>query len=150
MILYIITPVALLILSIFLMIKCSKKRFFKAYLLITIVLLLVSIIFLIKEVSKSVLVDKPVYSEFVIVDEGDVACDPVPELIYKDKDYEYYIRCISSNYIMIVFSNNEKKPLKDALNNGDIPIEQIMIKYPDLIVKIKNGQDIMKEMYKLK
>ena len=51
---------------------------------------------------------------------------------------------------MIVFSNNEKKPLKDALNNGDIPIEQIMIKYPDLIVKIKNGQDIMKEMYKLK
>ena len=64
-------------------------------------------------------------------------CDEALELIYEDKDYKYYLRCIKSDKVLIHFDiSNLTMNVKYALNNNYINIDQLVL-YDDLMIKEK-------------
>lgn len=68
--------------------------------------------------------------EFVIVDTSkdikDFACDTALEEIYRDNKYVYYLPCIKSTYIKVVYApNNYQEGLKVSLEEGKIKISDL-------------------------
>ena len=63
-------------------------------------------------------------------------CDTALELIYEDNKYKYYFECIKSDNVFIEFqTSNRKITLKEALNNNEINIEEILNIYPHILIK---------------
>ena len=63
-------------------------------------------------------------------------CDSAEELVYKDNNYNYYLKCMKSNEILITFSlTNKTMTLKYALNNNYISAEKIHKDYPDVLIR---------------
>lgn len=57
-------------------------------------------------------------------------------LIYKDKEYSYYLNSKDSNEILIQFMLNKKTmTLKYALENKYISAEKVASEYPDILIK---------------
>lgn len=68
--------------------------------------------------------------EFVIIDESksnkDFSCDQALEEIYRDDKYIYYLPCIKSNYIKVIYApNNYQEGLKVSLKEGRIKISDL-------------------------
>ncbi len=64
-------------------------------------------------------------------------CAEELELIYEDKDYRYYLRCIKSDKVLIHFDiSNLTMNVKYALNNNYINVNQLVL-YNDLMIKEK-------------
>jgi len=68
--------------------------------------------------------------KFVIVDTSkdikDFSCDQALEEIYRDDKYIYYLPCIKSLYIKVIYaSNNYQEGLKSSLEEGKIKINDL-------------------------
>lgn len=68
--------------------------------------------------------------EFVIVDTSkdinDFSCDSALEEIYRDNKYIYYLPCIKSLYIKVMYvSNDYQEELKSSLLEGKIKIRDL-------------------------
>lgn len=63
-------------------------------------------------------------------------CDTALELIYEDDFYQYYFDCIKSDQVFIEFkTKNRKITLKEALNNNEIKVNELLKTYPELLIK---------------
>jgi len=64
-----------------------------------------------------------------IVDESkeikDFECREVLEGFYQDKTYEYFFSCMKSEYIKVIYSDNSKESVKNALKNNRITITDL-------------------------
>ena len=64
-------------------------------------------------------------------------CNKDLELIYEDKEYNYYLKCTKSDNVLIHFDiSNLTMNIKYALNNNYINIDQLVL-YDNLMVKEK-------------
>lgn len=63
-------------------------------------------------------------------------CDQVEELIYEDDNYKYYFSCVKSDKMFIEFlTTGLKITIKEALNDNYITIDELLDRYPDLLIK---------------
>lgn len=87
-----------------------------------------------------------------IIDETKTCAEALEE-IYRDKDNIYYLPCIQSEFIKVIFSDNSKMTLKEAFKNNKISIsdldafnidyhKQINTSNPKIIIKENNTKTI--------
>ncbi|MDD4548117.1 MAG: hypothetical protein PHI05_05220 [Bacilli bacterium] len=71
---------------------------------------------------------KPVTTElgFAIVDKTPKNCAEALEQIYETEHYRYYFNCVKSQYVFIKFLDKEKIPIKKALTNNLVSIEELI------------------------
>lgn len=55
----------------------------------------------------------------------DFACAQALEKFYEDDTYIYYWSCIKNSYIIVKYNNGQEEYVSDALNNGDITINDL-------------------------
>ena len=64
-----------------------------------------------------------------IVDESkeikNFTCAEVLEGFYQDEIYEYFFSCMKSEYIKVIYSDNSKESVKNALKNNRITITDL-------------------------
>ena len=97
--------------------KITLKIIF-AISLVVILIGLICVIFLKNEGEKTPTID------YKIVD-NTKSCAEALEEIYKDQKYTYYLPCIKSDNIELVWNNGEKDYLKDAINNKKVSIDSL-------------------------
>lgn len=56
---------------------------------------------------------------------SDYSCATALEKFYSDELYDYSFPCIKSNYVIVVFCNGSEKNIIDALNDGDVIVEDL-------------------------
>jgi len=64
---------------------------------------------------------------FRVVNETEL-CYEALELFYEDENFKYYFSCIQSGTTFVLFDNNKKYTIKEAVNNGLLTITEIMAK----------------------
>ena len=62
--------------------------------------------------------------DYKIVDDT-TSCEEELEEIYKDNKSTYYLPCVKSANIKLVWDNGETDLLKNAINNGKVTIESL-------------------------
>lgn len=73
-------------------------------------------------------IDKSKYIESIVdtsIGDEDFSCAMALEEIYKDDDYVYSLGCIKSSVIIVTYNNGEKENIKEALNKGNITINDL-------------------------
>lgn len=67
--------------------------------------------------------------DYIIVDTSkdikDFSCAEALEKIYEDSEYTYYLNCIKSKYIEVRYPNDKKENIIEALQNGNIKINDL-------------------------
>ena len=67
----------------------------------------------------------PVLADYKIVDENE-SCDNTEEFLYADKNYDYYLPCLSSYNIYLYWTDGDKDLIKDALNNHKVDMASLI------------------------
>jgi len=67
----------------------------------------------------------------------DFVCAPVLEDFYEDENYTYYFNCIKSSYVVVKYEDGKEEPIKDALKNKNISINDLNKNYIGYIKKRK-------------
>lgn len=72
---------------------------------------------------------------YSILDYSDTCAEEL-ELIYKNNNHKYYLRCIKSDKVMIKFMiENKVMTLKSALENNLISPDKVANEYPNVLIK---------------
>jgi beta-lactamase regulating signal transducer with metallopeptidase domain len=81
----------------------------------------------------------PAPSVRVTIEEWNGGADQALELIFEDDYYEYYLSSIRSDRIMLTFESGERVSLKDALAQGKINMEDLMLNGLQFYKELKDG-----------
>lgn len=65
--------------------------------------------------------------DYIIVDETEICADALEE-IYRESGYTYYLSCIKSANMYLLYSDGNKVPLRVALNSGEVTIDELIQK----------------------
>jgi len=71
--------------------------------------------------------DAIIHNDYVIVDETEICADALEE-IYNDELYVYYLPCIKSGNIYLKYNSGDKIYLRDALEQKQVTIEELIEK----------------------
>lgn len=85
---------------------------------------------------------------FDLSDES-VSCDDIPEKIYDDSDFSYYLSCNKSDKIYLNFKDGRKTDLKTALFNNHVTIDVLKQKGLEIEEKSRFGFQITDGNYGL-
>lgn len=74
--------------------------------------------------------------EDLMLTRTDLVCAEALENFYSDSEYDYYFNCMKSGMIIVTYTDGSEENIKEALDNGNITIEDLdeyligYIKYP--------------------
>lgn len=63
--------------------------------------------------------------EDLMMTRNDLMCAQALETFYSDSEYEYYFNCMKSGMIIVTYEDGTEENVKEALNNGNITIEDL-------------------------
>ena len=102
----------------------------KIYLKIVFVVILTAILFCLifiiydKAGTRAHIYEPLSIADYIIKDESS-SCNKGEEKIYEDKNYNYYLTCMNSYDIYLVWSDGGKDLVKNALQNNKVTIESL-------------------------
>ena len=59
------------------------------------------------------------------LDMENFSCAEALEEFYKDEKYIYYLGCIKSKYIIVIYNNGVTEDIKTAFKNGNVTINDL-------------------------